>query len=497
MCHKSIYMAPLTEKQQQAYGLFFNTDKNSTEIADILDVNRKTVYLWIKNGKWAEMKRAANVAPGMILLDVYGHIGAINNKIRQREPDDRIPTMEEVEKLRKLLGMVKNINKNHIGAYMESFTELVRFIGGTDEVLSWKVAEYAKRYVRGNFGDMEFETSVKSKKQVAWVKENLAAEEERETELSSERETERRAEVSSERETERRAEGNSERERERRAEAFPGRGTEGIDEEELELEPEMQVENSNDNWEYGTIWGDDGAMMGQREATEFYNHEVLETATVANLELVGENSGSGFSTKKIFGAFGAMTTETEEECEEETRHNNIMKQAEALAAKFGYTLPAAKPKPKNEFELTINGYWTEDNVYGLPDIPGIYAMYECETDKKTYYTKPIKLLAIGESHNIKADVYQLLKNTLDTENPNRVTPQPGWRGVVPPGHDICFSYIKCEFSDLNRLATALIENINPPFNKPLTQFNYPKTTIVTFGQNLLFPKVISKQNLAA
>ena len=120
------------------------------------------------------MKRAANVAPGMILLDVYGHVGAINNKIRQREPEDRIPTMDEVEKLRKLLGIVKNINKNHIGSYMESFTELVRFIGGTDEVLSWKVAEYAKRYIRGNFGDMEMDTSVKSKKQVAFVKGALA-----------------------------------------------------------------------------------------------------------------------------------------------------------------------------------------------------------------------------------------------------------------------------------------------------------------------------------
>ena len=482
MCHKSIYMAPLTEKQQQAYGLFFNTDKNSTEIADILDVNRKTVYLWIKNGKWEEMKLAANVAPGMILLDVYGHIGAINNKIRQREADDRIPTMEEVEKLRKLLGMVKNINKNHIGSYMESFTELVRFIGGTDEVQSWKVAEYAKRYVRGNFGDMEMETSVKSKKQVAWVKENLSNIEEEE---NSEGETERRAEAFPERETEQRAEAFPERETEQ--------GEEGIEYEEIDEEQEMEVEIGNENWEYGTIWGDDGAMMGQREAMDFYNQEVPEAATVVDLELVGENSGSGFSSEKTIGAFGTMSIETEEE----TRHNNILKQAEALALKFGYTLPEAKPKPKNEFGLTVNGYWTEDNVYGLPDIPGIYAMYECETDHKTYYTKPIKLLAIGESHNIKADVYKLLENTLDTQNPNLVSPQQGWRGAVAPGRDICFSYIKCEFSDLNRLATALVENMNPPFNKPIVQFNYAKTTIVTFGQNLLFPKVIRKQKLAA
>ena len=403
------------------------------------------------------MKRAANVAPGMILLDVYGHVGAINNKIRQREPDDRIPTMEEVEKLRKLLGMVKNINKNHIGAYMESFTELVRFISGTDEVLSWKVAEYAKRYVRGNFGDMEMETSVKSKKQVAFAKENLANIEDQETEQETVSETEQ------------------------------------IDDKTQEADPEIQPEFANENWEYGTVWGNDGALLGHSEATEFYNQQQPEPATVAELELSEENSNTKNAPEKIFEAFGAFT----ELDEEEIRHKNIMKQAEELAAKYGHAIPENKPKPKNEFGLTINGYWTEDNVYGLPDIPGIYALYECETDKKIYVTKPKKLLAIGESHNIKATVHQLLDNTLDTQNPDIITPQPGWRGAIAPGRDLCFSYTKCELPDLNRLATALIENMAPPFNKPITQFNYAKTLIVTFGQNLFFPKVIKNQKQAA
>ena len=443
------------EKQQQAYNLYFNTDHTCSEIADILDVNRKTLYLWVKNGKWEEMKRAANVAPGMILLDIYGHVGAINNKIRQREPDDRIPTMEEVEKLRKLLGMVKNINKNHIGSYMESFTELIRFISGTDEVLSWKVAEYAKRYVRGNFGDMEMETSVKSKKQVAFVKDNLVNIEEQEPTIEAVQETEQ------------------------------------IREEAQESAPENQPEFTSETWEYGTIWGKDGALLGHSEAVEFYNQEQPESATVAELEPSGETFSSENAPQKTFGAFGAFS----EPDEEEIRHKNIMKQAEALAAKYGHTLPT--PKPNNEFGLTINGYWTEDNVYGLPDIPGIYAMYECDTDKKTYVTKPKKLLAIGESHNIKDDVSKLLNNTLDTQNPNIVTPQPGYRGAIAPGHEICFSYTKCELPDLNRLATALIENIAPPFNKPITQFNYAKTLIVTFGQNLFFPKVIKNQKQAA
>ena len=87
------------DKQQLAKDLFLQADKTQTEIAEILDVNRKTVYLWSKKGKWEEKRIALSQTPSSIQQDYYNHMSAINAKIRERE--DNCPTMEEIFGLKK------------------------------------------------------------------------------------------------------------------------------------------------------------------------------------------------------------------------------------------------------------------------------------------------------------------------------------------------------------------------------------------------------------
>lgn len=115
------------EQQELARDLYLHTDKTQSEIADILGVDRKSVYYWMKNGKWEQMKRAALQAPGVILQDIYNHIQAVNDKIYERAPEDRCPTMEEVNKLKKLIGITKDIPKKSAGTYVQVFEELMRF----------------------------------------------------------------------------------------------------------------------------------------------------------------------------------------------------------------------------------------------------------------------------------------------------------------------------------------------------------------------------------
>ena len=45
-----------SEKHEQAKNLYFNAGKSSGEIASALGIDRKTVYNWIKQSKWEEMK---------------------------------------------------------------------------------------------------------------------------------------------------------------------------------------------------------------------------------------------------------------------------------------------------------------------------------------------------------------------------------------------------------------------------------------------------------
>jgi len=174
------------EKQQQAHDLYFNTDKTQQEIADILDVNRRTIYLWSRQGNWAAMKAAARQMPALILQNIYNHITAVNDNILSRDEADRCPTMEEVEKLRKLLAMTRSIQKQHTGSYIEAFQELQLFIFNRDATLATQLRGHIADYARGTIGDKEFMARKRRKDNVLDVAADLARQEMKEQESAAE-----------------------------------------------------------------------------------------------------------------------------------------------------------------------------------------------------------------------------------------------------------------------------------------------------------------------
>ncbi len=165
-------MAPKPTQQQLAKDLFLQTEKTQQEIADILNVNRRTIYLWVKNGKWAEMKNAAAQTPFTMQNEIHNHFAAINRRIKAREGDN-CPTMQEVEMLRKLLNMSATIDKFHTGAYIEAFTELTTYIYHKDVELARKVTIHADNYVKGHLGDDHDEYNRHIAENIARVEKNL------------------------------------------------------------------------------------------------------------------------------------------------------------------------------------------------------------------------------------------------------------------------------------------------------------------------------------
>jgi DNA-binding XRE family transcriptional regulator len=147
-------MRPKSREQQLAKDLYLQTQKTQQEIADILNLNRKTIYLWIRHGKWEEMKIAARQAPCLVMQDIYNHIDQINIRISNRE--DHCPTPVEVDMMRKLVNMTKVIEKKHTGAYIEAFEELTMFIAKRNNDLAKQVARFANDYVMGTIANKEF-----------------------------------------------------------------------------------------------------------------------------------------------------------------------------------------------------------------------------------------------------------------------------------------------------------------------------------------------------
>lgn len=130
-------------QREQAREFYLQTAMTHEQIAHLLNVNRKTVGLWIQQGKWREMKEAALHAPGIILEDLYAQLSNLNNAINSREPQYRYPTLEESTIQRRLLMSIKSFEQQSAGNYIQTYTELLAEMAHDDAELTKEVCRYA------------------------------------------------------------------------------------------------------------------------------------------------------------------------------------------------------------------------------------------------------------------------------------------------------------------------------------------------------------------
>ncbi|HXS58675.1 MAG TPA: hypothetical protein VN726_21250 [Hanamia sp.] len=135
-------------KKQQARNLYFQTDLTQTRIAELLDVDRKTIYLWIKEGHWASIKKSAQHTPSILAEQYYQQLLAINQVIAAREQQP-YPTMEEAEIIRKLTLTIKHIkNGQTVGETVEVLMNFIHQITKTDLNLAKEILPHADKYIR-------------------------------------------------------------------------------------------------------------------------------------------------------------------------------------------------------------------------------------------------------------------------------------------------------------------------------------------------------------
>jgi hypothetical protein len=123
-------MDPKLNEQEQARNFFFNTDFTQDQICELLSINRKTLYLWIKEGGWKQSKYAACHAPSLLIEQYYHQLGTLNMHIVQRESQPW-PTKEEGDTIRRLTMAIKHIRNGKQTAVesiqvFHSFTDTLR-----------------------------------------------------------------------------------------------------------------------------------------------------------------------------------------------------------------------------------------------------------------------------------------------------------------------------------------------------------------------------------
>ncbi len=119
----------LNEKQIQAKGLYFQTDLNKSQIADLLGVSRRSLHYWIRENNWDRLKRSATHLPAMLAENCYMIINQFTQQLLSENRIMRPVTHQEAETLHKLTLSIKKL-KNHstLNESMELFAHFMERI---------------------------------------------------------------------------------------------------------------------------------------------------------------------------------------------------------------------------------------------------------------------------------------------------------------------------------------------------------------------------------
>ncbi len=95
----------------QARDAYFHGGQTQKDIANEVGITDRTLRNWIKEGCWDRLRQNANIAPAVMMDHFCSQLVQLQNKIAARPEEKRVPKSSEVEKQRKLLNCIINMQK--------------------------------------------------------------------------------------------------------------------------------------------------------------------------------------------------------------------------------------------------------------------------------------------------------------------------------------------------------------------------------------------------
>ncbi|MBS1585886.1 MAG: hypothetical protein JSS82_10125 [Bacteroidetes bacterium] len=131
-----------------AYDLYFKTNLTQTQIAERAGVSTRTLYDWMKQGNWKTLKANSRIMPAQIVDDIYNHISHLNWKIKTRDFEDRYPSKEEAETLRKLVLSIPKVKMNvSKGESAQAMINFVSWLQTRNNDAAIYISDYIDEYL--------------------------------------------------------------------------------------------------------------------------------------------------------------------------------------------------------------------------------------------------------------------------------------------------------------------------------------------------------------
>ncbi|MDL2254971.1 DUF1804 family protein [Parabacteroides sp. OttesenSCG-928-K15] len=123
----------LTNKQKQEYArsLFLHENLTQQEIADRVNVSRKTIGEWIKKGNWESFRVSIMMTKEEQLKNLYNQLSELNRTITERK-ENRFATPSEADTISKLANAIEKMEGDvgiaDIIAVIKKLTAFIRKI---------------------------------------------------------------------------------------------------------------------------------------------------------------------------------------------------------------------------------------------------------------------------------------------------------------------------------------------------------------------------------
>ncbi len=136
------------EKKHQAKTLFFQSGLNNTQIASLLNVSRRSISTWVKEGDWNRLKQSAKYLPSMLAENCYHIIGHLTESYLSERRLTNPVTYKEIEGLHKLTLTAKKLqNRCTINENMELFGYFMEMVSHRNPELAQTIHPYIDEFI--------------------------------------------------------------------------------------------------------------------------------------------------------------------------------------------------------------------------------------------------------------------------------------------------------------------------------------------------------------
>lgn len=136
------------EQHQQAKNLYFQTGLNKTQIAEVLNISRRSLHYWIKEGNWDRLKRSAQHLPSLLAENCYHLIGQFTKQLLAEHRIVNPITRHEAETLHKLVLTVNKLkNRTTLNENMETFAHFLEKVNKKAPELVQQIMPHVDEYL--------------------------------------------------------------------------------------------------------------------------------------------------------------------------------------------------------------------------------------------------------------------------------------------------------------------------------------------------------------